>query len=295
MQHLISGFTDYLQYEKRYSIHTVQAYQNDLEQFFLFIRSQFEHTDIKTISHIHIRSWLAQLKEMETGSRSINRKISTLKSFYRFLLKKEFVVENPMGKIISPKNSKRLPVFVNENNMANLMEQPLFSDDFKGKTDKLILELLYQTGMRRAELLGLQLVNVDASNKTVKVLGKGNKERLIPIQTELCNLLQEYILVRSTVESLTHSNLLTFENGKPLYEKYIYLTVKKYLSLITTIDKKSPHVLRHTFATHILNKGADLNAVKELLGHANLSATQVYTHNTIEKLKEVHKKAHPKA
>mgnify|MGYP000962614302 CR=1 FL=1 len=295
MQHLISGFTDYLQYEKRYSIHTVQAYQNDLEQFFLFIRSQFEHTDIKTISHIHIRSWLAQLKEMETGSISINRKISTLKSFYRFLLKKEFVVENPMGKIISPKNSKRLPVFVNENNMANLMEQPLFSDDFKGKTDKLILELLYQTGMRRAELLGLQLVNVDASNKTVKVLGKGNKERLIPIQTELCNLLQEYILVRSTVESLTHSNLLTFENGKPLYEKYIYLTVKKYLSLITTIDKKSPHVLRHTFATHILNKGADLNAVKELLGHANLSATQVYTHNTIEKLKEVHKKAHPKA
>lgn len=295
MQHLISGFTDYLQYEKRYSIHTVQAYQNDLEQFFLFIRSQFEHTDIKTISHIHIRSWLAQLKEMETGSRSINRKISTLKSFYRFLLKKEFVVENPMGKIISPKNSKRLPVFVNENNMANLMEQPLFSDDFKGKTDKLILELLYQTGMRRAELLGLQLVNVDASNKTVKVLGKGNKERLIPIQTELCKLLQEYIQARSTVESLTHSNLLTFENGKPLYEKYIYLTVKKYLSLITTIDKKSPHVLRHTFATHILNKGADLNAVKELLGHANLSATQVYTHNTIEKLKEVHKKAHPKA
>jgi integrase/recombinase XerC len=227
MQHLISGFTDYLQYEKRYSIHTVQAYQNDLEQFFLFIRSQFEHTDIKTISHIHIRSWLAQLKEIETGSRSINRKISTLKSFYRFLLKKEFVVENPMGKIISPKNSKRLPVFVNENNMANLMEQPLFSDDFKGKTDKLILELLYQTGMRRAELLGLQLVNVDASNKTVKVLGKGNKERLIPIQTELCNLLQEYIQARSTVESLTHSNLLTFENGKPLYEKYIYNTHRK--------------------------------------------------------------------
>lgn len=295
MQQLISGFTDYLQFEKRYSIHTVQAYQNDLEQFFLFIRSQFDQLDIQAISHIHIRSWLAQLKEMDTGSRSINRKISTLKSFYKFLLKKELVTSNPMGKIISPKNAKRLPVFVNEGNMANLMEQPLFSDDFKGKTDKLILELLYQTGMRRAELLGLQLASFDPSNKTVKVLGKGNKERLIPIQAELCALLQEYIKERSNIESLTHSHILTFENGKPLYEKYIYVTVKKYLSLITTVDKKSPHVLRHTFATHILNKGADLNAVKELLGHANLSATQVYTHNTIEKLKEVYKKAHPKA
>ena len=149
--------------------------------------------------------------------------------------------------------------------------------------------------MRRAELLGLQLASFHLSNKTLKVLGKGNKERLIPIQVELCMLLQEYIKERSNIESLSHSHILTFENGKPLYEKYIYVTVKKYLSLITTVDKKSPHVLRHTFATHILNKGADLNAVKELLGHANLSATQVYTHNTIEKLKEVYKKAHPKA
>jgi integrase/recombinase XerC len=179
--------------------------------------------------------------------------------------------------------------------MDNLMEQPLFSNDFKGKTDKLILELLYQTGMRRAELLGLQIASFDQSNKTLKLLGKGNKERIIPIQIELCTLLQEYLEERAKIENLQHHNILSFPNGKPLYEKYVYLTVNKYLSLITTLDKKSPHVLRHTFATHILNQGADLNAVKELLGHANLSATQIYTHNTIDKLKEVYKKAHPKA
>lgn len=295
MLQLISDFKAYLQFEKRYSANTVQAYQNDLEQFFLFIKSQFEEQAITAITHIHIRSWLAQIKEFDRSSKSINRKISTLKSFYKFLLKKEIVDKSPMAKIISPKNAKRLPVFVNEGNMDNLMEQPLFSNDFKGKTDKLILELLYQTGMRRAELLGLQLSSFDQSNKTLKVLGKGNKERIIPIQIELCTLLKEYLVERAQIENLQHQNILSFPNGKPLYEKYVYLTVNKYLSMITTLDKKSPHVLRHTFATHILNQGADLNAVKELLGHANLSATQIYTHNTIDKLKEVYKKAHPKA
>ena len=179
--------------------------------------------------------------------------------------------------------------------MQLLDSDNLFANDFKGKTDELIMEILYQTGMRRAEILGLEVNSFDKYNKTLKVLGKGNKERIIPLQKELCSLIEDYIILRNNCSNICHLFLLSFENGKPLYEKYIYNSVKKYLSCITTLDKKSPHILRHTFATHILNKGADLNAVKELLGHANLNATQIYTHNTIEKLKEVYKKAHPKA
>ena len=218
MPALISNFVAYLQFEKRYSAHTVQAYNNDLEQFFLFIKSQFGELNINDITHIHIRSWLAQIKEFDISSKSINRKISTLKSFFKFLLKTEVVAVSPMAKIISPKNAKRLPVFVNEGNMENLMEQPLFSNDFRGKTDKLILELLYQTGMRRAELLGLQLSGFDQSNRTLKVLGKGNKERIIPIQSELCLLLNEYLTERNQIENIQHSFILTFESGKPLYD-----------------------------------------------------------------------------
>jgi integrase/recombinase XerC len=295
MHLLISGFTAYLQFEKRYSEKTVQAYQHDLEQFFLYLKSQFGDTAIQQISHIHIRSWLAQLREFSISAKSVNRKISTLKSFYKYLLRKEVVKSSPMAKIISPKNVKRLPVFVNERSMEDLMQNDIFPEGFNGQTDQLIMELLYQTGMRRAELLGLQISDFDASNQTIKVLGKGNKERIIPLQAALCKLIRDYIFARNQVKDLQHSFLLSFENGKPLYEKYIYNTVKKYLNLVTTLGKKSPHVLRHTFATHILNKGAELNAVKELLGHASLAATQVYTHNTIDQLKEVYKKAHPKA
>jgi len=295
MHLLISGFTAYLQFEKRYSEKTVQAYQHDLEQFFLYLKSQFGDTDISQITHIHIRSWLAQLREFDISAKSVNRKISTLKSFYKYLLRKELVKSSPMAKIISPKNAKRLPVFVNESNMEDLTDPALFPQGFKGLTDQLIMELLYQTGMRRAELLGLRLTDFDASNQAIKVLGKGNKERIIPLQAALCQFISDYILARNQLEDLQHTFLLSFENGKKLYEKYIYNTVKKYLTLVTTLGKKSPHVLRHTFATHILNKGAELNAVKELLGHASLAATQIYTHNTIDQLKEVYKKAHPKA
>lgn len=295
MQQFVSAFIEYILVEKRYSALTVQAYHKDLEQFFLYLKSTFEINDIKRLSHIHIRSWLAQLKENDISAKTINRKISTLKSFFKFLMKKEDVVYNPMLKIISPKNAKRLPVFINETNMQLLDSDNLFTNDFKGKTDKLIMEILYQTGMRRAEILGLEVNSFDKYNKTLKVLGKGNKERIIPLQKELCGLIEDYIILRNNCSDISHLYLLSFETGKPLYEKYIYNSVKKYLSIITTLDKKSPHILRHTFATHILNKGADLNAVKELLGHANLNATQIYTHNTIEKLKEVYKKAHPKA
>jgi integrase/recombinase XerC len=294
MQH-VSEFIGYLQHEKRYSTHTVQAYQRDLEQFFLYLQTNYETVSVGLISHIHVRSWLASLRENELEARSINRKISSLKTYFKYLLKKGLVASSPMAKIISPKNTKRLPVFVNETNMENLLERIEFPSDFVGQTDRLIIEILYQTGMRRAELLQLNLSQFDAYNRSLKVLGKGNKERIIPISPELVALIKYYIELRKTIEHTEHETLLVLKNGKPLYPKYVHATVTRYLGLATTLDKKSPHVLRHTFATHLLNEGADLNAVKELLGHANLTATQIYTHNTIAKLKEVYKKAHPKA
>ena len=292
----ISDFTSYLSSEKRYSINTVQAYQRDLEQFFIYVQSSYEITDIKFVSHIHIRSWLAKLKENDNENRSINRKISTLKSFYKYLLRNEIVASSPMSKIISPKNVKRLPVFVNEQNMQDMLEHNWSEDsDFKTQTDQLIVEILYQTGIRRAELLNIKCSDIDFYNYSIKILGKGNKERILPLMIEMIEQLKTYILLRDEIVKNQHSFLFSIANGKPIYAKYVHKVVKDYLSLSTTISKKSPHVLRHTFATHLLNQGADLNAVKELLGHANLNATQIYTHNTIDKLKEIHKKAHPKA
>jgi integrase/recombinase XerC len=292
----ISDFTSYLSSEKRYSINTVQAYQRDLEQFFIYVQSSYEITDIKFVSHIHIRSWLAKLKENDNENRSINRKISTLKSFYKYLLRNEVVASSPMSKIISPKNVKRLPVFVNEQNMQDMLKHNWSEDsNFKTQTDQLIVELLYQTGIRRAELLNIKCSDIDFYNYSIKILGKGNKERILPLMKEIIEQLKTYILLRDEIVKNQHSFLISIANGKPIYAKYVHKVVQDYLSQSTTISKKSPHVLRHTFATHLLNQGADLNAVKELLGHANLNATQIYTHNTIDKLKEIHKKAHPKA
>jgi integrase/recombinase XerC len=294
MQH-VSDFIGYVQHEKRYSLHTVQAYLGDLEQFFLYIDLNYEGHTINTLNHLQIRSWLASLKDSGMESKSINRKISTLKSFFNYLLKRQLIHVSPMSKIISPKNTKRLPVFVNEGNMDILLTQVEFPDNLTGKTERLILELLYQTGIRRAELLGLTVTSVQVNQQHIKVLGKGNKERIIPIAAELVQLIADYVHQRSQLSDVNHNALLVLPSGKPVYQKYVYLVVNKYLALTTSLEKRSPHVLRHTFATHLLNKGADLNAVKELLGHANLTATQIYTHNTIDKLKEIHKKAHPKA
>jgi len=292
----ITDFTNYLSSEKRYSIHTVQAYQRDLEQFFFYIQSSYEITDIHVVTHVHVRSWLAKLKVDNNENRSINRKISTLKSFYKYLLRNEIVASSPMSKIISPKNVKRLPVFVHEKNMQDLLEShSIEACDFKAQTDQLILEILYQTGIRRAELLNIKCSDLDIYNNSLKVMGKGNKERILPLMKEMIEQLKSYILKRDEIVKNQHAILLVMTNGKPVYAKYVHKVVKEYLSTTTTISKKSPHVLRHTFATHLLNQGADLNAVKELLGHANLNATQIYTHNTIDKLKEIHKKAHPKA
>ncbi|MBL7701264.1 MAG: tyrosine-type recombinase/integrase [Ferruginibacter sp.] len=292
----VQQFLDYLNFQKRYSPHTITSYQNDLTAFFDFLLMQFGEMQLTEIKPTFIRSWLAALKEQELESKSINRKISSLKSFFKYQLRQQTVTVSPMTAIISPKVNKRLPQFVDKKDISNLLTYVEFPDTWAGKTDELILHLFYNTGMRQAELTGLKEADISKSNSTIKVLGKGNKERIIPVSNDLMQKMQGYIAVkRKELESFDDSVLLVTAAGKKLYPRYVYSAVNKYLKQVTTIDKKSPHVLRHSFATHLMNNGADLNAVKELLGHSSLAATQVYTHNTIEKLKDIHKKAHPKA
>ena len=291
-----TDFIDYLRFQKRYSPNTIIAYQNDLESFATYLRTCYEITDALSVKTTYIRSWLAEIKDNDMTSRSINRKISSLRSFYKYLLKQELVKVNPTTTITSPKVPKRLPQFVEEKGTESLMYETEFEPNFVGQTEKLILQILYNTGIRKAELINLQEHNIDKSNRQLKVLGKGNKERIIPLNQEVISAIFDYIDEKRKLHGkLDHGLLLVSAKGKILDPKAVYNMVKKHLSNVTTIDKKSPHILRHTFATHLMNKGADLNAVKELLGHASLAATQVYTHNTIEKLKDVYKKAHPKA
>jgi integrase/recombinase XerC len=292
---IIQVFLDYLKFQKRYSQHTIISYQNDLTNFFDFIDQQFGATVLPEIKPSFVRSWLAGLKEKQLQSKSINRKISSLKSFFKYQLKQGLLQTSPMATIYSAKVKKRLPQFVTENDISALLNHVEFSDDWNGRTNRLIFELLYATGMRRAELINLKPTHIDSRNCSIKVLGKGNKERILPVSSELIQLLLQYKNDKeNNFEVPDEEILLVNEKGKKLYPKYIYNIVSKYLSQVTTISKKSPHVLRHTFATHLMNNGADINAVKELLGHSSLAATQIYTHNTIEKLKQVHNKAHPK-
>jgi integrase/recombinase XerC len=295
-QPLIQSFLSYLTFQKRYSRHTIISYQNDLSGFFDFIESQFGSTLLTDINPSFIRSWLADLKQSGMESKSLNRKISTLKSFFKYQLKQGILVSSPMSTIISPKVKKRLPQFVAEKDINTLFNYVEFPETWEGTTHRLILALFYNTGMRQAELVNLKESQIDKSNKSIKVLGKGNKERVIPVSTELMVLIQGYISRKRTGFNQFDSEILLMSaKGKRLYPKYVYNVVRHYLTTVTTIDKKSPHVLRHTFATHLMNNGAELNAVKELLGHSSLAATQIYTHNTIEKLKDVYNKAHPKA
>jgi integrase/recombinase XerC len=286
------GFLNYLRFEKRYSRHTLLSYQNDLEQFLAFIINGFDAPPVQVITAAIVRTWLAHLKAEKITSKSINRKISTLKSFFKFLMREGVIETTPMSIINAPKINKRLPVYVEEKDMQTLFDYVEFSSDWNGQSEKLILQLFYNTGMRISELINLKIKQLDVAYNHIKVLGKGNKERIIPINKALINALEAYIKGRpeSTME-----NIFINEKGKPLYAKQVYNLVKKNLALVTTVQKKGPHILRHSFATHLANNGADLNAVKELLGHSSLAATQVYTHNTIERLKEVFKKAHPKA
>lgn len=289
-------FLAYLKFEKRFSQHTVRSYETDLIAFFDYITLQYGETPLPQLTHLYIRSWLAQLKENGLTAKSINRKISTLRSFFKYSLKQGQIELSPMTKITAPKNEKRLPQFVAERDISTLFTHVEFSDDWNGKTDRLLLQLFYNTGMRLSELLGLKESSFNFSNHTVKVLGKGNKERLIPLNEELLAAVKAYgVLKKSLPVEAPAENLLVTEKGKALQPRAVYTRVRNYLNLVTTIDKRSPHILRHTFATHLTNNGADINAVKELLGHSSLAATQVYTHNTIEKLKNIHQKAHPKA
>ena len=292
----LQSFLNYLKFEKRYSQHTIVSYQNDLEQFFSYITSQYQAATLTDIATTYVRSWMAELKGDKITAKTINRKASSLKSFFKYQLKTGVIETTPMWSVTTPKISKRLPEFVKEQDMENMFKYLPFPDDWKGKTDRLLLMLFYQTGMRLSEQVNLKENQVDFSKRVIKVLGKGNKERVVPVSEELMNDMKAYQQAkRKELEKYDNTYFFVLENGKRLYAKYVYLIVKKYLSEITTLNKKSPHILRHTFATHLTNNGADLNAVKELLGHSSLAATQVYTHNNIEKLKEAHKKAHPRA
>ena len=290
----VNAFLAYLQFEKRYSLHTITAYSNDLVQFFDFIETQYDKVPLEQISGSMVRSWLAGMKETEMTGKSLNRKISSLKSFFKYQIRQEHLVKSPMETVISPKITKRLPAFVAEQDMEQLLANLSFAEGWKGYTEKMVIQLFYATGMRLSELILCKESQLDASKSVIKVLGKGNKERILPISKNLAQELVQYMQEKPELAK-GNPHLFVTEKGKSLQARAVYSFVKFYLSQVTTLQKKSPHVLRHSFATHLMNNGADLNAVKELLGHASLAATQVYTHNTIEKLKEVFAKAHPKA
>lgn len=292
----IQSFLDYLKFEKRYSAHTIISYETDIMAFFAYLGDNFGKLELPEITHSFIRSWLADLKEKKISGKSINRKISTLRSFFKYHLKRGGITAVPTANIIAPKISKRLPVFVKEPDAMQLLETlNTATEDWKTLNAKMLISLFYATGMRLSELINLKERQLDAARSQVRVLGKGNKERIIPLSKELINDMQEYMQLKKKTFENKEEVLLVTEKGKKLYPKYAWILVNKYLGQASTLDKKSPHVLRHSFATHLMNNGAELNAVKELLGHASLAATQVYTHNTIEKLKDVYKKAHPKS
>ncbi|GAB3233610.1 tyrosine recombinase XerC [Hymenobacter seoulensis] len=292
-------FFDYLRFERRYSPHTVLSYQTDLRQFAAFLQTTYELADATQADHTLIRSWVVELMQQHQDPRTVNRKIACLRSYYKFLLRTGAVQKNPMLRITSPKVAKKLPDFVPEDSLNALLNTFEFPTTFDGVRDQLILELLYGTGIRLSELIGIGHDDLSLAGHTVRVTGKGNKQRVVPLNPTLLLVLERYIAQKQREfgsESNVRRSLLVTDKGEPLYEKFVYRTVKHYLSQITTASgQQHPHVLRHSFATHLLGKGADLNAIKELLGHANLAATQVYTHLSIDKLKSVFEKAHPKA
>lgn len=291
----MASFANFLKFEKRYSQHTLRAYSDDLDQLSTFLAEQFGDMPVDQLNSGIIRSWLASLKEAGLTARSLNRKISSLKSFFRYLQRTGRLTKDPLSGISSPKSGRQLPSFVEEGQVHTLFEHVEFSDDWAGMTARLSMLLLYQLGLRLSELISCRERDVDVSNAQIKVLGKGNKERIIPVAAPLLAEIAAYLAAKRTrLTGADTEYLLVNERGRKLYPRYVQRLTEGYLRLVTTIERKSPHVLRHSFATHLANNGAELNAVKELLGHASLAATQVYTHNTIGKLKNVHKKAHPR-
>lgn len=288
------SFIEYLRFEKRFSLHTILSYKNDLNQYFVFAQNAGIEEEIPDSKNI--RMWIVSLMEKGFTARTIHRKLSALRSYSRYLMQQGYIISNPLDKVLKPKLKKRLPEFIDQENINVFLNNFDFGKGFTAARNRVIIELLYQTGMRRAELTALKLQSYQDTKRQLKVLGKRNKERLIPVTQSLAEIIESYISIRHEEFPTCKTNhMLLTDKGEPVYDKLIYRVVQNFLSLITTKDKKSPHVLRHTFATHLLNNGADLNAIKELLGHTNLSATQVYTHNSFENLRNTYKKAHPRA
>jgi len=292
---MINEFIQYLQYEKNYSAHTVLSYHNDLNQFALFTNNTFEKFHFETITSTHIQQWILNLMEANDTARTIARKISTLRSFWRFLLVRKYTQQNPTLKITLPKTKKPLPAFFKNSEMEKALDETFLTPDFESIRNHIILKLFYLTGVRLSELINIKDKDVDFSALSIKVLGKRNKQRIIPLSMDFCIELRNYMNQRDTTIQSDNAYLFVLNNGKQLYPKYIYNLVHNTMSGISTIHKKSPHVLRHSFATTLLNEGADINSVKELLGHSSLASTQVYTHTSFEQLYNIYKHAHPRA
>jgi len=298
---LVQNYQDYLEIEKNYSAHTVRAYLKDLDAFCRFMQEFYEvdpldPIEAESIHHKRIRSWMGMLTDEEQLSlRTVARKIASVNSWYRYLQKTGKISKNPAARVKVPRYSKKLPSFVREDGIENLFEKIDFPEGFDGLRDKCLLEILYSCGLRRSELIGLEYKNIDHANQTLKVLGKGNKERIVPFGREARKAMRAYedFCQKSGIDY--KGAYLLRKNGNPMYARLVHRIVEKYLSMACSLQKKSPHVLRHSFATHMLDRGADLNAIKEILGHKNLAATQVYVHNSIKRLKDIHKQAHPKA
>ncbi|RPG37515.1 MAG: integrase [Muricauda sp. TMED12] len=291
----VSAFISYLRLEKNYSKHTIKAYESDIENFADFCKQDYGERNLEKVSYPLIRNWIVALSDQGVSNRTINRKISSLQAYYKFLLKVGDITISPLVKHRALKTSKKVEVPFSETEMEAILSEIPFANDFEGERDKLIIELLYTTGMRRAELVNLKISDVDLSGQVLKVLGKRNKERILPLLPSAMEQINKYLIKRSELKNVLDSSyLLLTKDGLKIYETLVYRTINKYFSLVSPKVKKSPHILRHTFATHLLNQGADLNSVKELLGHSSLASTQVYTHNSIAELKKVHQKAHPR-
>jgi integrase/recombinase XerC len=292
---MIQEFINWLTYEKRYSAHTVSSYLSDLEQFQNFLSQFYPNTSLQEVETVMIKSWVVNFMDSGLSPTTVNRKLVSLNSFYKYVLMEGHISTNPAASIKGPKQAKRLVKYLEEDEIQQVLDNFEFEDNFNGVRDNLIIEMLYGTGIRLAELISLKLENLSLETNSLKVLGKRNKERIIPINNTLQNLIKKYLTFRKEIDGhLSNANLLITEKAKDLYPMLVYRVVKKYLDQFASRTKVSPHVLRHSFATHLMNRGADINAIKELLGHANLAATQVYTHNTIESLKKVFKQTHPR-
>jgi len=291
----IASFISYLSLEKKYSPHTVKAYEKDIRDFETYCRELYQLTDIDAVSYNIIRNWIVTLVEKGLGNRSVNRKVTSLKSYYRFLLKIDKIKTNPLSKHKALKTSRKVEIPFSEREMSQLLNEIPFENSFEGVRDRLIIELFYTTGIRRSELIHLQLKNTDLAQKTLKVIGKRNKERIIPLLDGTITLFRDYFARREELKTSPEiPYVFLTASGNKVYETLVYRIINGYFSKVSSKIKKSPHILRHTFATHMLNKGADLNSVKDLLGHSSLASTQVYTHNNIAELKKVHSLAHPR-